>query len=157
MKTIEHHEKEEIESVIRQCDTCYVGIAGTDGTPYVFPMNFGYDQGVIYLHSAQEGHSIDVLRQNPKVCIVFNPKNELVYQDVEMACSYRMRSKSVIAWGNVVFEDDFERKTEALDILMKQYSDKRFHYSVPAVKNVKIWRVVPKKITCKAFGVPHRK
>lgn len=30
-----------------------VGMADTDGTPYVLPMNFGYKDGVIYLHSAQ--------------------------------------------------------------------------------------------------------
>ena len=52
-----------------------------------------------------------------------------------------MRSKSVICWGKVRFEEDFDKKKEALDIIMEQYSDKNFRYSDPAVKNVKIWVV----------------
>jgi nitroimidazol reductase NimA-like FMN-containing flavoprotein (pyridoxamine 5'-phosphate oxidase superfamily) len=155
MKTLVHDDKELIVSVIRQCDVCYVGMAGTDGIPYVLPMNFGYDDGIVYLHSAQEGHSIDLIRQNPNVCIVFNAKNELVYQHPDVACSYRMRSLSVMAWGKVIFEDDFDRKTEALHILMRQYSDKTYRYARPAVENVKIWRVALEKVTCKEFGAPH--
>jgi nitroimidazol reductase NimA-like FMN-containing flavoprotein (pyridoxamine 5'-phosphate oxidase superfamily) len=155
MKTLLHTEKEIIESVIRQCDICFVGMAGAEGIPYVLPMNFGYHDGVVYLHSAREGGSIDILRQNPNVCIVFNTKSELVYQHPDVACSYRMRSKSVIAWGKVVFEEDFDRKTEALHIIMKQYSEQTFRYSDPAVNNVKIWRVAMDKVTCKEFGAPH--
>lgn len=51
MKTLIHTDKEQIESIIRQSDVCFVGMADTDGTPYVLPMNFGYKDGVIYLHS----------------------------------------------------------------------------------------------------------
>jgi nitroimidazol reductase NimA-like FMN-containing flavoprotein (pyridoxamine 5'-phosphate oxidase superfamily) len=134
-----------------------VGLADTDGTPYVLPMNFGYRDGVIYLHSAQEGRSISILERNPRVCITFSTDHDLVFQHPEVACSYRMRSKSVICWGEVHFEEDFDKKTEALDIIMKQYSDKEFRYSDPAVKNVKIWIVEMDEVTCKEFGVPHNK
>ena len=48
MKTLIHTDKEQIESIIRQSDVCFVGMADTDGTPYVLPMNFGYKDGVIY-------------------------------------------------------------------------------------------------------------
>ena len=157
MKTLVHTEKEHIEEIIRSCDVCFVGLADTDGTPYVIPMNFGYQNGVIYLHSAQEGRSISILERNPKVCVTFSTDHDLVFQHPEVACSYRMRSKSVIGWGKVRFEEDFDKKTEALNIIMKQYSDKEFRYSDPAVKNVKIWLVDLDEITCKEFGAPHDK
>lgn len=155
MKTILHLDKEFIESVIRHSDVCYVGMADTDGTPYVLPMNFGYREGRVYLHSAREGRSISILERNPKVCITFSTDHALVFQHPEVACSYRMRSKSVMAWGRVVFEDDLDKKREALDQIMRQYSDKPFHYSDPAVRNVKIWIVELDEITCKEFGAPH--
>ena len=63
MKTLIHTDKEQIESIIRQSDVCFVGMADTDGTPYVLPMNFGYKDGVIYLHSAQDGRSISILER----------------------------------------------------------------------------------------------
>jgi len=40
---------------------------------------------------------------------------------------------------------------------MGQYSNKKFRYSDPAVKNVKIWIVEIEEVTCKEFGAPHRK
>jgi nitroimidazol reductase NimA-like FMN-containing flavoprotein (pyridoxamine 5'-phosphate oxidase superfamily) len=113
--------------------------------------------GSLYLHSAQEGRSISILNRNPRVCISFCPTTELAYQNVEVACSYRMRASSVICWGNVVFEEDYDKKVEALDILMKQYTDRPFAYGRPAVLNVKIWRVDIDEISCKEFGAPYRK
>jgi hypothetical protein len=68
-----------------------------------------------------------------------------------------MRSKSVIGWGTVIFEEDFDKKKEALDIIMHQYTQKEFTYSDPAVKNVKIWKVALDTLTCKVFGEPHKK
>lgn len=155
MKTTVTNDIKEIESVIHTCDLCYVGMADEKGVPYVLPMNFGYKDNVIYLHSGQTGRSISILEHNPKVCITFCSGHELVAQHPDVACSYRMRSKSVIAWGDVTFVEDFNQKVEALDIIMKQYSDKTFHYGDPAVRNVKIWKVPVEEICCKGFGMPH--
>lgn len=157
MKTLIHTDQEWIESIIRKCSVCYVGMADTDGTPYVIPMNFGYREGVVYLHSAQEGRSISILERNPKVCITFSTDHSLVFQHPEVACSYRMRSKSVICRGKVTYEEEYDKKVEALDIIMKQYSSKEFKYSDPAVVNVKVWKVELDEITCKEFGFPHKK
>ena len=83
--------------------------------------------------------------------------SQYIFQHPEVACSNRMRSKSVIAWGKVAYEEDFDKKVEALDIIMKQYSDKTFRYSDPAVRNVKIWTVDIDEVSCKEFGAPHKK
>lgn len=156
MKTIIHTDPQHIASIIASCKICYVGFADTDGTPYVLPMNFGYGDGVIYLHSAQEGRSISILSRNPKICLTFCSEPELVFQHPDIACSYRMHATSVIGWGHVRFEEDFDEKVKALNIIMKQYSGKSFHYSDPAVKNVKIWTVRLEEATCKEFGAPHK-
>lgn len=157
MKTVFITDKKEIDAIIAKCDICFVGLADTDGTPYVLPMNFGYKDGTVYLHSAQEGRSIDIISRNPRVCITFSTDHALVFQHPQVACSYRMRSTSVIGWGSVVYEEDFDKKREALDIIMKQYVEREFVYSDPAVCNVKIWKVELEQMTCKAFGAPHDK
>lgn len=110
MRTLVHTEREEMEHAIRACKICYVGMADTDGTPYVVPMNFGYEEGVVYLHSAQEGRSITILERNSRVCITFCTGPALAYQHPQVACSYRMRSVSVIGWGKVEFEEDMDKK-----------------------------------------------
>lgn len=55
MKTIVIEDKQRIESIILQADACFVGITDLEGNPYVVPMNFGYENDTLYLHSGPEG------------------------------------------------------------------------------------------------------
>lgn len=155
MLTITIEERHIVEEIINKNKVCYVGMVDTDGMPYVIPMNFGYEDDTIYLHSAQEGKSIESLEKNPNVCITFCTEPQLTYQNEEVACSYRMKGSSIICRGKVVFEEDFDEKVKALDITMKQYTKRKFTYSTPAVKNVKVWKVAIDQISTKVFGVPH--
>lgn len=152
MKTFPITDSEVIERLIRTCKTCYVGMVDGD-RPYVLPMNFGFAKGVIYLHSAPEGHSLEVLERNPHVCITFCTNPKLIKQHPDVACSYRMQGASVLCRGKVEFVEDMAQKREALDCIMAQYSSKQFKYGEPAVRNVKVWRVEVDEITAKEFGV----
>ncbi len=154
MKTVIHTKTETIEKIIKGCKVCYVGLVDND-MPYVLPMNFGYSDNFIYLHSAPTGRVIDIINNNNNICITFSNNHKLTFQHPEVACSYRMASNSVIAMGKVSFVEDLTEKENILNIIMEQYSDKKFKYSEPAIKNVKIWKVPIDKISCKEFGVPH--
>jgi nitroimidazol reductase NimA-like FMN-containing flavoprotein (pyridoxamine 5'-phosphate oxidase superfamily) len=155
MKTIWIEKTEEIEKIISECSICFVGTTSPEGIPYVIPMNFGYENMKIYLHSAQKGQAISFLEQNNNACITFCSDTLLKYQDEDVACSYRMNSKSVICLGKIYFEEDFEEKKKALNIIMRNYSEKTFTYNEPAVNNVKIWKMKIEKITAKGFGQPY--
>jgi len=157
MVTITLEERAQIEAIIRKNKICYVGLIDKNGLPYVIPMNFGYENDVIYLHSGAENSSIATLKKNPNVCITFCSEPELVYQNEEVACSYRMKSSSVICRGKVTFEESFEGKIKALDIIAKQYSERKFTYSDPAVNNVVIWKVDIEQMSTRIFGVPYKK
>lgn len=157
MVTITTEERELIEKTIFACKECVVSMIDAEGQPYAIPMNFGFDKDIIYLHSAPEGTSIKALDKNPNVCIVFCENNEIVYQHEEVACSYRVKGSSAMCRGKVVFVEDFEEKVEALNILMKQYTDRPFTYSKPAIVNVKVWKVEVESMTGKIFGVPYKK
>ena len=54
-----------------------------------------------------------------------------------------------------MFEEDFAEKERILNVIMRQYIDKEFKYSEPAVNNVKIWKVNIDTISAKEFGVRH--
>lgn len=155
MITVSVEERHIIEEIISKNTVCYVAMIDTNGMPYVIPMNFGYKDDVIYLHSAREGHSIKSLEINPNVCITFCTEPTLTYQNKEVACSYRMKGASIICRGKVFFEGDFAKKVDALDIIMNHYSSRTFKYSEPSVNNVKIWKVEIEDISSKVFGVPH--
>lgn len=155
MKTLVYTDKEQMESVIAECRICFVGMVDEGEIPYVVPMNFGYQDGVLYLHSAPEGRMLTIIEQNPRVSITFCTDYKLVYQHPEVACSYRTHTKSVIVAGAVSFIEDLEEKREVLNIIMKQYSNKHFTYSEPAVANVKIWKINIEQMSGREFGAPH--
>ncbi len=157
MKTYILTETSELESIIQECTICYVGLNDGDNAPYVFPMNFAYFEGEIILHSAPVGRHLDLIELNSRITVTFCSGDKLVFQHPEVACSYRMDSKSVICYGEVMFIDNTEEKTIYLNRLMEKYTGKHFKYSKPALENVKLWKVKINKMTGRAFGQKHRR
>lgn len=152
MRTVFIDDIKEIEAIIKACQTCFLGLSDENNTPYVIPMNFGYHDGTIYLHSGQEGRKWDIMKSNPKACVTFMLGEELAYQDEHIACSWRVKSKTVMAEGLIEFIEDFDQKERILHILMAQYSSKEFKFNAPAVKNVGIYKLNIQKLTAKEFG-----
>jgi nitroimidazol reductase NimA-like FMN-containing flavoprotein (pyridoxamine 5'-phosphate oxidase superfamily) len=120
--------------------------------PYVLPFNFGYKNGDIFLHSSQKGHKIDILRKNPSVCIAFSTDHQLRYQSVQVACSYSMKYRSVLAFGKVEFIDDMDEKAEFFNTVMAHYTDREFDYNAPALREVCTYKVKIEKFTAKIYG-----
>jgi len=143
----------ELLEVIHACQWCHLGMADPDGNPYVLPMNFGFRDNTVFLHGSSHGKKIDVLGQNPRVCINFSTDHQLRYQSEEVACSWSMKYRSILVYGRVVFISEPEKKIEALDIIMGQYSDRRFKYNPPSLKEVNVWKVPIEKIEGRAFGL----
>ncbi len=151
MRTLFIENREEIDQVINACKTCFLAMA--DGNkPYVLPMNFGLDEDTVILHSAQTGRMWETLKNNPNVCINWTLGEELAWQDVQVGCSYRVKSKSVLVEGKVEFVEGYDEKVRCLEILMAQYSEREFKFNAPAVKNVGILKVNIEKISAKEFG-----
>ena len=150
MRTLFIENREEIDKIIRECNTCYLAMSDND-FPYVLPMNFSLDGNSVILHSAQRGRMLETLKNNPNVCINWTLGEDLKWQDVRVGCSYRVKSKSVLVEGKVEFIDDFDEKTRCLKLLMGQYSDRNFKFNKPAVENVGIIKVAIEKITAKEF------
>jgi len=152
MRTLFIEDKQEIEKIIKSCRTCFLGISDENNQPYVVPMNFGLHDDTIYLHSGQFGRKWEIMKANPKACITFLLGDELAYQDEHVACSWRVKSKSVIAEGEIEFIEDYDEKERILHILMGQYSDREFKFNAPAVKNVGIFKMKIQHIQAKEFG-----
>lgn len=142
----------EQEQIIRKCDCCYVAMVDENNNPYVLPFNFGYSDKCIYLHSGREGRKLDILKKNNKVCIAFSTGHKLNAQHENVACSYSMFYKSVLCHGKVEFIEDYDMKTEAMNIIMRQYTGRDFNYSAPSINNVIIYKIPVKEMTGKEFA-----
>jgi uncharacterized protein len=142
----------EIEEIIRKCQVCHVAMANPEGDPYVVPMNFGFEDGVIYLHSAQSGKKTDILKKNPRVCIAFSTDYMLRAQSEQVACSYSMKYRSILAYGKVEFIGDPEEKTAVMNRVMRQYTSREFTYNPPSIREVCCYRIRVERFDGKAFG-----
>ena len=143
-------DKKVMVSIIEKAIICRVAMCWQD-EPYVIPMNFGYRDNYIYLHSAREGRKLDILRNNNKVCIEFDVDVELMQSQV--ACNTSMKYKSVLAFGKVVILKDVAEKKKALDIIINHYyhhnSPSVFHYPENALGKVIIIKVKIENMTGK--------
>ena len=120
-------------------------------------MNFALDGDRVILHSAQSGRMWETIQKNPKVCINWTLGEELAWQDLEVACSYRVKSKSVIVEGTAEIIQDVEEKERLFNQFMTQYSDLTFKFNAPAIRNVGVIVVPITKLTAKEFGMKVRK
>ncbi len=142
--------KEEMLEIIKKCKFCHVGFVDGD-KPYVLGFNFGFEDDVIYLHGAKEGKKIDIIRKNNNVCVMFDTDQEFFHRHEHIACSYRMRYKSVMVMGKAYIVEDEQVKIKALNAIMKQYTDRIFEYSYPSLKNVGIICIKVEKMTGRKF------
>lgn len=141
------------EEIINKCEVCNVAMVDLENRPYVLPFNFAYKDQVLYLHSAPEGRKIDLLNNNNRVCISFSADQKLYHQNENVACSYSMKYKSVLLYGEVSFIEDLDKKKEILNLIMEKYTSRSdFNYSLPALKNVKIMKVPADKMDGRVFG-----
>lgn len=153
MRKVTFNDPKRVHDVISRCEVCYMGMTDEQGLPYVLPFNFGFDEGVIYLHSAGTGKKIDILRKKPDVCIAFSTDHQLRFVNEGVACSYGMKFRSVLAYGKVTFVEDPEEKQRILNIIMKHYTGRDdFAYNMPAVVDVAVFRVDVSEFTGKESG-----
>jgi hypothetical protein len=138
-----------MESIIERAVVCPLAMADNN-IPYVVPVNFGYENGCLYIHSATEGKKIDIIRQNNRVCFEVEADLEMVRGDT--ACKWSMRYRSVIGWGRAFLVEGSEAKRAALDIIMRHYSGGSHEYPEKNVDKVAIIRVEIDSMTGKHSG-----
>ncbi|MCG6893446.1 MAG: pyridoxamine 5'-phosphate oxidase family protein [Desulfobacteraceae bacterium] len=148
-KEKEIEDLETIEEIIRRSPVCRLGMCDGD-SPYVVPVNFGYRERKIFIHSALEGRKIDVLRRNSRVCAVFETDCEVL--PARDACDWSVRYRCVIAFGTAVLVSDPLQKRAGLDVLMAHYARGRFDYPDEKLERTAMIRVDVEEMTGKQSG-----
>ena len=97
---LEIRDKKMITAILDICKVINVGLFDAE-YPYVFPTNYGYvyeDDLIFYTHHAPQGHKLELISQNPHVCVtayafadhIINPRS---------ASNSRHDYRSVMAFG----------------------------------------------------------
>lgn len=143
-------EKSVIEKIINDAEFCRIALSNGN-EPYIIPMNFGYKDGCVYMHSAKEGKKLDIMKANNNVCFQVESQVELLKD--ENPCGWSTRYYCVIGFGKAVIIDDIDEKRRALDIIMEKYTERPSHeYSEDALNKILAIKVELNSITCKKSG-----
>jgi len=143
----------EIEKILKQSEVISVAMCQGD-QPYVLPFNYGFLNGLIYIHSATKGFKLDVLAQNPKVCFNVTTDVQLVPADTPQDCS--VAYSSVVGFGRVRMVDDPVEKLAALEAVMVQYYPKNDAWQYPdqVVAACTVWCIEIERLTGKCKRPP---
>ena len=112
-------DKETLEAILNQAPVCRIGLSDHD-MPYVVPVNFGYKDGCVYIHSSQQGRKMEIVKRNPNVCFEVEVDVETV--PGEIPCKWTVKFKSVIGFGKASIIEDPDEKRHALNVIMEHYS-----------------------------------
>lgn len=108
-------EQERCVEILKQEPRGVLALSGQDGYPYAVPMNFVYDDGCLYFHSAVEGHKLDAIRACSKASFCVLDKG--VRPDGEWAYYF----DSVIVFGKITVVTDEAARQDKLRKLGRKY------------------------------------
>jgi nitroimidazol reductase NimA-like FMN-containing flavoprotein (pyridoxamine 5'-phosphate oxidase superfamily) len=109
---------EEAKDLLRNNKRAAFSVNGDDGYPYTVPINFYYDEkeNRIYFHSAKNGHKIDAIKENDKVC--FTTWNDGYLEEGDWA--YYVSSCVVFGRARLI-EDDKITEEKVRTFALKYY------------------------------------
>jgi len=140
---------DEIERIIRRAICCRIGLVDND-EPYVVPVSFGYERNALYFHGASEGHKIELIKKNNKVC--FEIDTDVAVVKAEKPCQWTMRYRSVIGMGRAHILESAEEKAHGLELLMRHYTEGDFSFPKSELGSVLVVRIDIENITGKKAG-----
>ncbi|MDT8900492.1 pyridoxamine 5'-phosphate oxidase family protein [Anaeroselena agilis] len=101
-----------------------------DGQPYITPLNYVFHRGNIYFHCAPQGHKLDNIAANNRVCFEVSQSDKLVFN--EKACGCSTRYTSVVVFGKARIVNDTAEKIDALNTLTARFAAGRPFAAVDA-------------------------
>ncbi len=120
--------------------------------PYIVPMHYGYtlkdSKFVFYMHSAKEGHKLDLITKNANVCVEIENEMEIV-SGGDIPCRYGATFSSVIGRGKVEIVEDTLEKIQGLKLLMQHQVNKDFEINEQMANMVCVIKVCIDEISAK--------
>lgn len=143
---------DEILKIVDKAGILHLGLFD-DGYPYVVPLHYGYEfvdgSLVFFMHSAGEGHKLDLIRSNPKVCVELDCDAELI-SGGDVPCKYGSTFASVIGCGHAEILEEEQEKIRGLRLLMENQTGEWFDINSRMASAVSVIRVVVSEFTAKA-------
>jgi nitroimidazol reductase NimA-like FMN-containing flavoprotein (pyridoxamine 5'-phosphate oxidase superfamily) len=89
---------------------------GKDGYPYAVPLNYAYENGAIYFHSAKAGNKLENILHHNKVCFSIVGYAKLLPE------KFDTEYDSAVIYGKAAEVTGESEKKHALALLIEKYS-----------------------------------
>lgn len=143
-------EQTEIDKIIRMAKIMRIALSD-DNIPFVIPVFYGYNGTALFFHSAQEGTKIEILKRNNTVCFEICIDHGIIESDT--ACDFEARHCTVIGLGKATFVEDEEEKIRILDMIVGQFSERKFEYPKANLNRTAVIRIDIESIKGKKHGM----
>jgi uncharacterized protein len=112
----------ELDRVLGEAQVLFLGLHDAPA-PYVLPVCYGHDRGVLYVHSAAIGTKVDLLRACPDVG--FSASTDMTVIPGAAACAFTCTAESVVGVGRARIVEDAGERTRGLEAIMRHYDASR--------------------------------
>jgi nitroimidazol reductase NimA-like FMN-containing flavoprotein (pyridoxamine 5'-phosphate oxidase superfamily) len=142
-------DKEIIEEILSKSDICRIAIQDDD-IPYLVPLNYGYNNGALYFHSASRGRKIELLKRNNRVAFEIEYSSEIIKEDIP--CKWSSKYRSVMGTGTIEILQDGKQIRDGLDIIMTHYGHAQNTYDEAYFSRIVILKLTIENISGKQSG-----
>ena len=143
---------QKILEILRTSKFLHLGLIDKD-FPYIVPMHYGFEQldhgMVFYMHCAKEGHKLDLIQENPNVCVELECNVSLI-PGGEITCEYGATYASFIGRGQAELVQQEQEKIRGLLLLMEHQTGRKFTIDSKMATAVEVIKVTVRDFTAKA-------
>lgn len=143
---------ESINAILTEARTCHLGMC-LENIPYVVPLNFVYLDNRIHVHCALKGKKLDILKENPNVCVQVELDGGFIPSSVsDDACESDYGYKSLIANGVATVVEENNHKLAALEAIAQKYFGKPVSVNEKIARGTIVLEIVLDEIAVKQSG-----
>ena len=144
------YDKSIIDEILTESHVCRIGFSANN-QPYIVPVNYGYTDNTIFIHSAPEGKKIDLIKQNNNICFEIELDSYIIKDNVP--CNWTTKYRSIIGYGKISIITDNTEKIKGLNLIMGKYGMAGgCKYQDELLERIIILRIDIEDITAKQSG-----
>lgn len=116
-----------------------------DNYPYIVPMNFGFDQNNIYLHTSQKSKKLALLTQNTPV--VFQIDELIKIKEDKNPCEWNIQGFQLRIFGKAGIIENPDEKISALNKIVSHYTNSEdFNYDQGVVERTAVIKIAVESV-----------
>ena len=139
-----------IDDILLHSDICRLGLVDNDEA-YIVPVNYAYQDGIIYIHSAFAGRKMELLKTNNRVSFEIELHHEIIKSDVP--CGWTAKYRSLMGKGFVTIDNDNAAKKLGMDLIMRKYgADMELNYEEGSLSRMTMLLLTIESVTGKQSG-----